>query len=193
MNNISKYILILSILLLTSNVYNIFLILAPKEERCVYQKVKSTYIYSGKYFFTGMEEKLNKVFILNQKKEKIWSNNNQKEGSFSFAEPIETKSIDELKSYSLCFINDSHKSLTASFDIFKNVNTALVKNEEDNEYDDEDIDNNQNSNLVTVQNIKELNKNIYELRKRVDIIHSDLRSSLVRREGHLESKLNYNI
>lgn len=193
--SINLFILIISTIIGLS--YNIFLILSPKEKRCVYQKVKPKYIYSGKYFFTGIDETLNKVYILNNDKKIIWINSNKKEGNFNFNNNTnDSNSSEVIKKYALCFESLSSKSLTVSFDIFKTLNPSAPNNEENNDNfssltDDkeDDIDNNSNSNFITIDNIRDINKKVYDLRKRVDIIHSDLRSSLVRRETHLESKL----
>jgi hypothetical protein len=148
------------LLCLIESLHCIFIHLGSKEKRCVYQKTEKGVKYTGKYFVTGVEETANKVYISNSKKERIWVSDFKKEGSFSFYP-------NEASTYALCFASESTKSITVSFDIFKG---------------------NDDDSLVSVQSIKELNKNIHEIRKRVDIIHSDMRSSLVRRSGHLESK-----
>lgn len=154
---------LLSYIILTAFIHSIssiFISLGPKEKRCVYKKTKKGLRYTGKYFATGVEETANKVYIANNKKEKIWISDNKKEGNFVFTPTADI-------TYALCFASESSKQLTISFDIFKG---------------------NEDDTLVSVQSIKELNRNVHEIRKRLDIVHSDLRSSLIRRAGHLESK-----
>lgn len=163
MKAIAPFISLISILSLIYQIESIYVVLSPKEKRCVYKKAKENVKYSGKYFVTGQEETANKVYISNSRKEKIWTSDNKKEGDFEIFNSTEEGY------YALCFISDSAKSLTFSFDIYKG---------------------NKEEALVSVQSIQELNTNIHELRKRVDIIHSDMRNSLIRRTGHLESKFD---
>lgn len=166
MKAVAHLLSLLSMFSFLLHVESIYIVLSPKEKRCVYKKAKENVKYSGKYFVTGQEETANKVYISNSRKEKIWVSDNKKEGEFEIFNSTEEGY------YALCFISDSSKSLTISFDIYKG---------------------NKEEALVSVQSIQELNSNIHELRKRVDIIHSDMRNSLIRRTGHLESKLQLKI
>ena len=151
------------IFMLISYISTIVINLGPKEKRCVYKKFTKDTKYQGKYYFTGQEETMNKVYLANAK-ERFWVRDFEKEGVFDIF------SKDEDSTYALCFSSETKFPLTLSFDIFKGK---------------------QEDKLVTVQSIQELNSNIHELRKKVEIIQSGVRNAIIRKSGHYKSKKHY--
>ena len=104
------------------------------------------------------------MHVLNEETNKvIWESVNKKESEFEIK-------VSKGTVYALCFENKDSKYITVTFNLF------------------EDID---HLNLVSTQTIRDLNSNVHEIRKKVDIVHSDLRNSVVRRKVHVDSKINF--
>jgi hypothetical protein len=144
------------------NSLQIFFVLDPYEQRCVSKNMFEKTSFSGVYFISGEKEEGNKVQIKNASGQVLWDAYGQKTGSFNL-------NIHTTQAYSLCVENLVNLQLTVSFDFY------------DEKKDDQ---------LISVQNIDNLNSAIHGIRRKLDIIHGNIRSSAVRRSTHLESKNN---
>jgi hypothetical protein len=120
---------------------------------------------SGKYFMAGENEANNRVFIKDSKRSIIWNNKGKKQADIKIV-------VENDQLYEICFENFDSKYLTVTFDF----------------YDDDVL-----NNIVSAQSIIDMNKNVHEMRKKVDIIHHDMRNSAIRRKVHMDSKLFFNL
>mmetsp|Transcript_15467 Transcript_15467/g.16050 ORF Transcript_15467/g.16050 Transcript_15467/m.16050 type:complete len:225 (+) Transcript_15467:20-694(+) len=152
-------ILLLSLILsILSPASTVFLSISPHNRECVNVEVLKEHGFSGKYYMSGEEEKNNKVTVEDSKKNLIWQSHSQKQSEFKIG-------VHEDQSYTICFFNTDKKFLTVTFDFFEES---------------------ESNNIVSAQSISDMNQNIHEVRRKVDIIHSDLRNSAIRRTVHMD-------
>lgn len=140
--------------------FSMFITLSPNKKECLYQAVHPDNNFVGKYSFVGENEERNRVMVFDGKNNIIWQHSDTRDSEFSI-------NVNHEQDYKICFENLDKKTSVLTFDFHE----ESAKN-----------------NVVSVQNISDMNKNVHEIRKRVDIIHSDLRNSVVRRNQHLDSK-----
>lgn len=156
--------IIITICLTIKSINSIFLSIQGNYVECIYKDSTSEKGLIGKYFMAGENETNNLVFIKDLNNNMIWSNRGQKQSEFRI-------SVEKDQTYQICFENLDKKYLTVTFDF----------------YDDEKL-----NNIVSTQSITDMNQNVHEMRKKVDIIHHDIRNSAVRRKVHMDSKLLLN-
>lgn len=158
---LSLQLMLTALLLLIDKTQSIFISIPPNSKECVLRPVFVGKPFAGKYHLAGENEKKNSVRVYDENNNSLWLQQHAKSSDFKIK-------VNKDQHYTLCFENLDSKFLTVTFDFFE----------------DEDL-----NNLVSAQNISELNSNVHDLRKRVDIIHSDMRNSAVRRNVHMESKI----
>ena len=151
----------LTLLLFIEKAISMFIVLEPSEIRCIIKKMKTSRVLKGRFYVTGESETSNIAYILDTKGQKWWEVKNQSQGDFNVAITVEGE-------YSLCFESKFNRYLTVSFNFY---------------------DGKEENNLISAQSIQDMNQNVHELRKKVDIIHNDMRNSVIRRTGHVDSKL----
>ena len=138
-----------------------FFSVKPKSKECFESHVVKDEKYSGKYYIAGENEESNAMSIRDSKKQLIWESINKKEANFVIQ-------VAEDGIFHVCFENNDNKYITITYNLF---------------------DESEHNNLVSSQSIQDMNTNIHEVRRKIDIIHSDLRNSVVRRKVHLDSKI----
>jgi hypothetical protein len=144
------------------------LFLDPYEKTCVYKDIQEKQTLSGVYYFSGQDEDQNEVTIVSPKNVLLFKKESLKNGSFNINTELNGQ-------YAICFKLTSSTHMTVSFDFHDEA-----KNEQ----------------LISVskkcanflESIDNLNTVIHGMRKKLDIIHSNIRNSAVRRSTHLESK-----
>lgn len=141
-------------------VYSLFVILNPRETNCIIKYIKENRQLSGSYYVSGQSEVENNCYILGRNNEKLWENKRQNQGTFNLG-------ITNEGEYSLCFESTYDKLQTISFDIH---------------------DEKKKDDMISVQSIEQLNTMVHQVRRKMDIIHSNMRNSLIRRSTHLESE-----
>ena len=158
-----KTILIFSIIAILNleGINSLFIVLKPKSSECIKREVFTNANFAGKYYIAAENENLNRVWVLDKNDKTIWESVNKKESDFQIK-------VSEDTIYGLCFENNDTKFITVTFNLY------------------EDVD---HLNLVSTQTISSLNSNVHDIRKKVDIVHSDLRNSVVRRKVHVDSKI----
>jgi len=114
--------------------------------------------FSGVYFVSGEREEGNKAIIKNANNQILWESTGQKTGTFNL-------SVIQSGAFSLCVESTVNMQLTVSFDFY---------------------DEKKDEQLISVQSIENLNSAIHGIRRKLDIIHGNIRSSAVRRSTHLE-------
>ena len=156
--NIGKITILLSLIIQLTT--SMFLVLESWEKRCITKHLKGNHQFTGSYFISGEEEDKNLVFITGPENSRVWESRNHKEGAFHIG-------VREDGEYSLCFLSEYDKELTVSFDFH---------------------DEKKAEELISVQSIENLNQVVHQVRRKMDIIHSNMRNSLIRRATHVESK-----
>jgi hypothetical protein len=149
--------------ILFENSLQIFFVLDPFEQRCISKEMQEKSNFSGVYFISGEREDGNKAMIKNSRGQIIWENHAQKSGSFNLY-------VQSTEAYSLCIESTVNQQLTISFEFY---------------------DEKKDEQLISVQSIDNLNSAIHGIRRKLDIIHGNIRNSAVRRSTHLESKINH--
>lgn len=157
------FTLIITISLVLEFINSVLLIVNKNDVECIYKDSTPEKGLSGKYLFAGKNEENNIVFINNSNNITVWSNQGKKNSDFKVT-------VDKEQLYQICFENLEKDYLVVSFDL----------------YNEEKL-----NNIVSTQSITDMNKNIHEMRKRIDILHHDIKNSAIRRKVHTDSKLNY--
>jgi uncharacterized membrane protein len=152
-----KFIVII-IFTIISFCKSIYFVIKPNGVECFETPVHENTEFVGKYLFAGEVENRNKVEVLDDKDNVIWSEDNKIGSVFK---------INEIKStfHKICFHNKDKKMITVTIELYDEG--APLK-------------------LVSAKNVNDMNNNIHEMRKKVDIIHHDLRNFAVRRNAHID-------
>lgn len=137
---------------------SVYFVIKSNNKECFETPVHENSEFVGKYLFAGEVENNNKVEILDDKDKVIWSEENKIGSVFK---------ITEIKStfHKICFYNKDKKMITVTIELYDEG--APIK-------------------LVSAKNVNDMNSNIHEMRKKVDIIHHDLRNFAVRRNAHID-------
>ncbi len=105
--------------LLFNNIKSLFLIIDPRENRCISREMKEKEYFGGFYVISGEDESDSRVYITNQENNKLWELENQKNGSFQMG-------INADGAYSLCVENKSDKQVIFSFEFSEDKHEEQV-------------------------------------------------------------------
>lgn len=98
-----------TLLFIFNKINCLFLIIDPREHRCISRDMSSDEYFGGFYVISGEDETGVNVYISNDQNKKLWSVSKQKSGSFQMGISIAGQ-------YNLCIENTSDKQIIFSFE-----------------------------------------------------------------------------